>query len=301
MHQCIDYEHCYSLHLACACGSQDKAHHLHNGDSTLENTLLQAPCIQGSLISSDVFSKPAPQDQDSEVQVLRADLEVAQARYRALQEKCRQLESAQAQSLGTSMVQPREVLPPVDKTLPDGHAGAHAGSQLTPHSGTLTPGPSTAHCLAACHSADPFGQASLRHWEHNPAFEATLARLQSTNQLSPTMHRRGSWPQDMSTALTDQVLSAAQEVVELTANSLSMANKQEEVVSELAEARRTASTCQQRLEEREATVSDLTEHFLQVWFCGSGCIYFSVKTHRLWFQTTVSFVSIYTRLRSILS
>lgn len=80
------------------------------------------------------------------------------------------------------------------------------------------------------------------------------------------IHRRLSWPQDMTFALNDNLLGAAQELVEMTTATLELAAEKNELESELNEVRQAINEARAQLEERETEVSDLTEHFLQVRF-----------------------------------
>lgn len=79
------------------------------------------------------------------------------------------------------------------------------------------------------------------------------------------IHRRLSWPQDMTFALNDNLLGAAQELVEMTTATLELAAEKNELESELNEVRQAINEARAQLEERETEVSDLTEHFLQVY------------------------------------
>ncbi|CAD7695861.1 unnamed protein product, partial [Ostreobium quekettii] len=221
----------------------------------------------GSPYNGGPLLQSSQEEHESEVQVLRADLEVAQSRYRALHDKCRQLESAQ--SKGSARQGPGES-PSQNGPLTGREGGTGADSRQsmgyrTPtHRGMGYRTP-IMNAQGSCYSADPFGQVAGQAWGMNIAYGQAAERVPSVSQLCPMGQRRASWPQDLSTALTDQVMLAAQEVMELTANSVEMANRQEVVTSELMEARRAASTTQQLLQERDATVSDLTEQFLQVY------------------------------------
>ena len=77
------------------------------------------------------------------------------------------------------------------------------------------------------------------------------------------IHRRLSWPQDMAFALNDNLLGAAQELVEMTTATLELAAEKNELESELNDVRQAINETRAQLEERETEVSDLTEHFLQ--------------------------------------
>ena len=78
------------------------------------------------------------------------------------------------------------------------------------------------------------------------------------------IHRRLSWPQDMTFALNDNLLGAAQELVEMTTATLELAAEKNQLESELSEVRTAINEARAQLEERETEVSELTEHFLQV-------------------------------------
>lgn len=78
------------------------------------------------------------------------------------------------------------------------------------------------------------------------------------------IHRRLSWPQDMTFALNDNLLGAAQELVEMTTATLELAAEKNALEVELNEVRQYINEARAQLEEKENEVSDLTEHFLQV-------------------------------------
>jgi len=79
------------------------------------------------------------------------------------------------------------------------------------------------------------------------------------------IHRRLSWPQDMTFALNDNLLGAAQELVDMTTATLELAAEKNEMEQELNEVRQAINDTRAQLEERETEVADITEHFLQVY------------------------------------
>lgn len=83
-------------------------------------------------------------------------------------------------------------------------------------------------------------------------------------QKHPPRERRASWPQDMSTMISDHMFGAAQEVVQLTGASLEISREKEAVATDLKEATSKISETVAKLEEKDAAMCDLTEHFLQV-------------------------------------
>jgi len=76
--------------------------------------------------------------------------------------------------------------------------------------------------------------------------------------------RRSSWPQDMNNALSDNLFGAAQELVDMTTATLALAAEKNGLEQELDDVRQSITDARGQLEEREAEVGELTEHFLQV-------------------------------------
>eukprot|EP00210_Caulerpa_lentillifera_P001069 g1031.t1 len=77
--------------------------------------------------------------------------------------------------------------------------------------------------------------------------------------------RRSSWPQDMTNALSDNLFGAAQELVDMTTATLALAAEKNGLEQELSDVRQAITEARGQLEEREAEVGELTEHFLQVY------------------------------------
>lgn len=86
----------------------------------------------------------------------------------------------------------------------------------------------------------------------------------------PPRERRGSWPQDMSTLISDQMFGAAQEIVELNGASHEIVLQKDEMRKELEEARQLATEASTKLEKKDAEMSDLTGQFLQVYQIASN-------------------------------
>lgn len=100
--------------------------------------------------------------------------------------------------------------------------------------------------------------------------------------------RRTSWPQDMKITMSNQWYDTVQDMMELTSTSYELAVEREALLSELTEVREAVTEARTQLEEREAEISDLTQHFLQV-------ILFSYSK----FNTISAFVIKYTILNNI--
>ncbi|GMH39960.1 hypothetical protein BSKO_07864 [Bryopsis sp. KO-2023] len=93
----------------------------------------------------------------------------------------------------------------------------------------------------------------------------SLPRPDTKKPKHQPRQRRGSWPLDMSTTISDHLFGAAQELVELTEASLQLSNAKDTMVVELDDAKRAVAETTTKLEEKDAAMSDLAEHFLQVY------------------------------------
>lgn len=76
--------------------------------------------------------------------------------------------------------------------------------------------------------------------------------------------RRGSWPQDMSAMISDHIYGAAQEVIDLTGVSEEITKEKEGLLKSLDDAKKKITDTCTKLDEKDATMSGLTEHFFQV-------------------------------------
>lgn len=131
-------------------------------------------------------------------------------------------------------------------------------------------GPDDRSSLQASPSPAPFHTPRL---QGDGDVETTADKMQAlftgtTEQAerprNPPRQRRGSWPQDMSTMINDHIYGAAQEVVDLTGTSLEISQQKEGLLKNLDDAKQKITETTSKLDEKDATINDLTEHFLQV-------------------------------------
>lgn len=97
----------------------------------------------------------------------------------------------------------------------------------------------------------------------------------------------------MNNALSDNLFGAAQELVDMTTATLALAAEKNGLEQELDDVRQSITEARGQLEEREAEVGELTEHFLQVKHLKSTkkltkYHFRCIKSRQIWPQTMKS-------------